>query len=124
MKPEILNGGLKQRYNITHADGTPVKPGTRFVLNIDSSDPIHAAACCNAMRAYASYFLFLNPQLWQDVLTKVRQSEVEAEKSVKKIAEEQGWSCDNCGTNSKRVCSDCYMYSRWQPQDKTKKAEK
>lgn len=47
--------GLHHRYNITHADGSPVDPdAVYFVLRLDKGqkDKAHMVACCHAARAY------------------------------------------------------------------------
>ena len=53
---EDKRDGLKPKYRITHADGTPVDPeGVYFVLRLDyheDGDGAHIAACRFAIRTY------------------------------------------------------------------------
>lgn len=49
--------GLHQRYIVSKADGTPIDPeAIYFVLRIDGEgdDPIHIAACVNAVNEYCN----------------------------------------------------------------------
>lgn len=65
----IKDEGLKIKYNITHADGTPVDPDKRrFVLNIDSKDEDYKAASRLALYAFAENIEKVNPQLYIDIL--------------------------------------------------------
>lgn len=55
--PEQNPDGLHGRYKITKVDGTPVDPeAIYFILRIDGEgdDPIHIAACNNAINEYCN----------------------------------------------------------------------
>lgn len=50
-----MSEGLKRKYEIRKADGSPVDPrGVYFVLKLNSSDPVHAKASRMAAWAYAN----------------------------------------------------------------------
>jgi len=55
--PEDKRDGLKPKYQITHADGTPCDPAAKyFILRLDyheGCDRKHVAACRAAARTYA-----------------------------------------------------------------------
>ncbi len=60
--------GLKLKYIITHADGSPVDPKKRyFVLSIDSEDPEHRNACRKALAVYAQLVGRVNSSLYKDL---------------------------------------------------------
>jgi len=56
--PEDKRDGLKTKYQIRHADGTPCDPNAQyFVLRLDyheDCDEIHIDACRMAARMYAN----------------------------------------------------------------------
>lgn len=59
--------GLKSKYLITKADGTPAT-GRYFVLKVDSKDPEHAAACRRALVTYAHEIRHALPDLAMDLV--------------------------------------------------------
>lgn len=63
-------GLLKNKYNITHSDGSPVHPEAKyFVLRLDDygRDPIHIDACREAMLTYAGKIKHHLPLLADDI---------------------------------------------------------
>jgi hypothetical protein len=68
-----MTDGLKAKYIITKADGTPCE-GRYFVLKLDSKDPVHARASQLAARTYAQVVLGYPhlEQLGLDLLAAVR----------------------------------------------------
>jgi len=44
--------GIYRKYVISHADGTPLKGKSYFVLRLDSDDPMEKARVDSAMKAY------------------------------------------------------------------------
>ena len=72
--------GLKRRYSIKRSDGTMVPAdGMYFVLKLNSSDSVHAAASRAAARAYAEVIEGQRSQLSDDLLTVVDELEITGE---------------------------------------------
>jgi len=69
--PEDKNDGLKPKYKITHADGTPCDPNAQyFVLRLDfhdGCDEKHIAACRHAALIYADDMTLHLPRLTEDL---------------------------------------------------------
>lgn len=63
-----MRKGLNRKYDITKADGRPVS-GRYFVLKVDSKDAEHAAACREALKAYAQRIRVHLPELAGDITT-------------------------------------------------------
>jgi hypothetical protein len=70
--PEDKRDGLKSKYQIAHADGTPVDPNAQyFVLRLDyhtDCDDVHVGACRMAARTYADIVADHLPALSKDLL--------------------------------------------------------
>lgn len=69
--PEDRAAGIKHKYNITRADGSPVDPqGKYFVLRLDihdGCDQTHVLACRAAARTYADHIEHHLPALSADL---------------------------------------------------------
>jgi hypothetical protein len=71
-KTQGLPDGLKAKYRITKADGTPCE-GRYFVLRLDSKDPVHARASMRALLEYSrnvsgfEHLAQLGEDIWQAV---------------------------------------------------------
>lgn len=66
--------GLKIKYHITKADGTPVdEQGVYFVLKLNSDNNAHASACIAGARAYAEAIKDTLPRLAEDLLWKCKE---------------------------------------------------
>ena len=76
--PEDKAAGIKHKYNITRADGSPVDPqGVYFVLRLDyheGCDQRHIAACRRAARAYAAHATDNLPVLSRELITYLDDS--------------------------------------------------
>ena len=60
--------GLKHKYNLTKADGSPVDPdGIYFVLKLNSKDPAHREASQRAALVYANRIQETIPELAEDL---------------------------------------------------------
>ena len=67
--------GLKHKYDIRkHADLSPVE-GRYFVLKVDSKDTEHAAACREALKAYAQRIRVHLPEVAGDITTAINSYE-------------------------------------------------
>ena len=74
--------GFYKRYALTHVDGTPVSPrGVYFVLKLNSKDPQHAWASCEAALAYAAA-LERGSKLAEDLRVLVRKQLDQLEKKM------------------------------------------
>ena len=62
--------GLKTKYHITKADGSPAK-GRYFVLKIDSKDGAHAKACRAAVLMYAEMIRDHLPELSENLTSAI-----------------------------------------------------
>lgn len=60
-------GLIQEKYKVTHADGTPMKKGFRFVLNIGSEDVNHMEASRAALLTYAHRIKSTNKTLCDDL---------------------------------------------------------
>ena len=66
-----MDDGLKFKYHITKADGSPVdENGAYFVLKLNSKDEAHARACRAGARAYAQAIQEALPELSLDLERK------------------------------------------------------
>lgn len=63
--------GLKRKYIVTKADGSPMDPDAEyFVLRVDlhePDDPAHYHACIKALTEYAHEIQHYNPNLSKDL---------------------------------------------------------
>jgi hypothetical protein len=68
-----MTDGLKAKYIITKADGTPCE-GRYFVLKLDSKDPVHARASQRALLEYSrnvcefEHLAQLGEDIWKSIL--------------------------------------------------------
>ena len=74
--PQDKRDGLKPKYHITHADGTPCDPNAAyFVLRLDyhpNCDRNHIDASLKAAETYATTIARHLPELASDLLAKIR----------------------------------------------------
>jgi len=68
-----MTNGLKHKYNITKADGSPAK-GRYFVLKIDSKDSAHRKACQAAALMYAEMIQEHIPMLAKNIRDSISQN--------------------------------------------------
>lgn len=76
--PEDKAAGIKHKYNITRADGSPVDPqGMYFVLRLDyheGCDTRHISACRRAAEAYAIHATDNLPKLSEELLSYLKRT--------------------------------------------------
>ena len=131
MKPteEDRNAGLKAKYRISHADGTPCDEGAEyFVLRLDhheGCDHAHVTACRAAARCYACLVRSHLPTLSKELLERCGGDE----KSEKEGTEEgdvcgrdgcdgvMDWKpAENCSCHVSPPCSACVDAPLWCPE--------
>lgn len=72
-----MSDGLKNKYVLTKADGTPVDgQGNYFVLKLNSDDAAHRRASIAAARAYAAEIRDVLPQLADDLEQQCKISSI------------------------------------------------